>query len=212
MKVNTQVIELNHTDLMSFQERVASSTLFYTSQILPKVYVHIILQTFLILTCGQGDIGAACTSVVTEFRPKKVDQDAPITMEVEYLSPIEREELLEELIWSFRRKYLPDAEDDDVIESEYAKMQRESAEAWSSLEAAFSHHEGFSKDWLTEDMTEEGLAIVTGQIIQWSHELNWPASADSGKWTSTADTADECYEKTSVFMQDQFWPFTKIIR
>lgn len=174
--------------------------------------MHIIIQRFLNLTCGQGDIGAACTSVVTEFLPKTAKHEAVITMEVEYLSIGEIEELLEELIWSFRRKYLPNAEDDAVLESEYAKMERESAEAWSSLEAAFGHHEGFSKDWLTKDMTEEGLAIVTTQIIEWSHELDWPASADSGKWTSTADTADECYEKTSVFTQDRFWPFTKIIR
>lgn len=60
-------------------------------------------------------------------------------MEVEYLSTSETEELIKELLWSFRRMYLPNAEDDDVVETEYARMQRESGEAWSSLEAAFSH-------------------------------------------------------------------------
>ncbi|OBT59443.1 hypothetical protein VE04_00611 [Pseudogymnoascus sp. 24MN13] len=159
-----------------------------------------------------GDIGAACTSIVTEYRLKTANHKAPITIDVEYLSVTEIEELLKELLWSFRRMYLPNAEDENIIQSEYDQMERESAEAWSSLEAAFSHHEEFSKDWLTKDMTEEGLAMVTDQVIQWSHELDWPAGADSGKWTSTADTADECYEKTGVFMEDRFWPFTKIIR
>ncbi|OBT66157.1 hypothetical protein VE03_05075 [Pseudogymnoascus sp. 23342-1-I1] len=159
-----------------------------------------------------GDTGAACTSVVTEYRPKTTNHEAPATMEVEYLSITEAEELLKELLWNFRQMYLPNADDDDVIESEYKKMLRESAEAWSSLEAEFSHQRDFSKDLLIRDMSEEGLAIATGQIIQWLHELDWPADADSGKWTSTADTPDECYEKTSVFMKDQFWPFTKIIR
>ncbi|OBT72960.1 hypothetical protein VF21_08477 [Pseudogymnoascus sp. 05NY08] len=159
-----------------------------------------------------GDIGAACTSVVTEFRPKTTKHEAPITMEVEYVSTSEREELVKELLWSFRRFYLSDAEDDDVSGSEYARMQRESGEAWSSLEAAFSHQSAFSKDLLMKDMSENGLAVATAQLVQWSHEIDWPAGADSGKWTSTADTTEECYEKTSVFMQDQFWPFTKIIR
>ncbi|KFY77671.1 hypothetical protein V499_03018 [Pseudogymnoascus sp. VKM F-103] len=159
-----------------------------------------------------GDIGAACTSVVTEYRPKTASHDAPITMEVEYLSTSEREELIKELLWSFRRMYLPNAEDDGIAESEYARMLRESGEAWSSLEAAFSHQRAFNKNFLMQDMSEAGLAVATAQLVQWSHELDWPAGADSGKWTSTADTADECYEKTSIFMQDQFWPFTKIIR
>jgi hypothetical protein len=149
---------------------------------------------------------------VTEYRPKTAKHEAIITMEVEYLSTSERDELIRELAWSFRRKSLLNAEDDSIPESEYAKIEQQSAEAWSSLEAAFSHHEDFNEDLLIYDMSEAGLAVATTQLIQWAHEIVWPASADSGKWTSTADTADECYEKTSVFMQDQFWPFTKIIR
>lgn len=133
-------------------------------------------------------------------------------MEVEYLSTSEMEELIKELLWSFRRMYLPNAEDDGIAESEYARMLRESGEAWSSLEAAFSHQKAFNKNFLMQDMSEAGLAVATAQLVQWSHELDWPAGTDSGKWTSTADTADECYEKTSIFMQDKFWPFTKIIR
>ena len=108
-------------------------------------------------------------------------------MEAEYLSIGEIEDLIKEVLWSYRRMYLPDAEDGDISESDHARMERESEEAWSSLEAAFGHHKGFSKDWLTKDMSEEGLAMVTGQIIQWAHEIDWPAGANSGKWTSTAD-------------------------
>lgn len=157
-------------------------------------------------------MGAACTSVVTEYRLKPAHYKAHITIEAEYLSMNEIEALIKEVLWSYRRVHLLDAQDDDISENERDKLKRESDEAWSSLEAAFGHHKGFSRDWLTKDMTEEGLAIVTDQIMQWAQEIDWPAGADSGKWTSTADTADECCEKTSVFMQDQFWPFTKIIR
>ncbi|RDL37034.1 Uncharacterized protein BP5553_04467 [Venustampulla echinocandica] len=159
-----------------------------------------------------GDIGAACTSVVTEYRQKTAIHVAPITIEVEYLSMSEIEDLIKELIWNYRRIYLPHSEGENVTENEYTMMQRVSEQAWSSLEAGFSHQREFSKDLLINDMSEAGLAIANNQLVQWAHELNWPDSGESGKWTSTADTADECCEKTSVFMQDRFWPFTKIIR
>lgn len=157
-------------------------------------------------------MGAACTSVVTEYRLKTSNHKARITIEVEYLSMSGIEDLVKEVLWSYRRRHLLDAQNDDICENERAKLKRESDQAWSSLEAAFGHRKGFSKDWLTKDMSEEGLAMVTDQIMQGAQEIDWPAGADSGKWTSTADTADECCEKTSVFMQDQFWPFTKRIQ
>ncbi|OBT96981.1 hypothetical protein VE01_05489 [Pseudogymnoascus verrucosus] len=159
-----------------------------------------------------GDIGAACTSVVTEYRQKTTDHLAPITIEVEYLSMGEIEDLIKELVWNYRQMYLPHTEGDSVSENEYATMQRESEQAWSSLEAGFSHQPSFNKAMLINDISEAGLSIANSQLVQWAYELNWPDSGENGKWTSTADTADECCEKTSVFMEDRFWPFTKIIR
>lgn len=108
--------------------------------------------------------------------------------------------------------YLPHTEGDSISENEYATMQRKSEQAWSSLEAGFSHQPGFNKAMLISDLSETGLSTANSQLVQWARELNWPESGESGKWTSTADTADECCQKTSVFMQDRFWPFTKIIR
>lgn len=124
----------------------------------------------------------------------------------------EIEDLVKELVWNYRRMYLPGVEGEGTSESEYATMQRESEQAWSSLHAGFSHQSGFNKDMLINDVSETGLSIVNSQLVQWAHELDWPDSGESGKWVSTAHTADECCEKTSVFMEDRFWPFTKIIR
>lgn len=137
---------------------------------------------------------------------------APITIEVEYLSIGEIEDLIKELVWNYRQMYLPHTEGDSISENEYATMQRESEQAWSSLEAGFSHQPSFNKAMLINDLSEAGLSIANSQLIQWAYELDWPDSGEYGKWTSTADTADECCEKTSVFMEDRFWPFTKIIR
>lgn len=156
-------------------------------------------------------MGAACTSVVTEYRQRAVDQNDPIMIEVDYLSPNEIENLIKELVWNYRQPYIPETERDETSAAEYARRQRESDEAWSALEAAFRHQGQFKKELLS-DMSDGALERVTDQLILWAKDIEWPNGGGSGKWTSTAQNADECYEKTSTFMRDRFWPFTKIIR
>ncbi|KAH8744019.1 hypothetical protein F5882DRAFT_455086 [Hyaloscypha sp. PMI_1271] len=158
-----------------------------------------------------GDIGAACTSVVTEYRQKTREHTSPITIEVEYLSKSEIEDLIKELLWNYRQIFLPEVEEDKVDPKDYARYQRESEQAWSALEAGFRHQRGFNKQ-LVSDMAEGGLEKATDQLVQWSHELEWPDGGNPGFWKATADTAEECCEMTSIFMEDRFWPFTKIIR
>jgi len=163
------------------------------------------------LLLRQGDSGAACTSVVTEYRQKTKDHTAPITIEVEYLSSSEIEELIKELLWNYRQLFLPGMEKDEVDAKDYLRCQKESAQAWSALQAAFKHQKLFKKEFLS-DMSEGALEKVTDQLIQWTRDLDWPEGGINGVWKSTANTADECCKKTSVFMEDMFWPFTKIVR
>lgn len=107
--------------------------------------------------------------------------------------------------------YLPNIEEDGINAQDYARYQRESEQAWSALEAGFKHQSGFNRQ-LVSNVSEGGLERATHQLIQWAHELEWPDGGDSGVWMAKADTAEECCDLTSVFMQDRFWPFTKIIR
>ncbi|KAH7133693.1 hypothetical protein EDB81DRAFT_859227 [Dactylonectria macrodidyma] len=158
-----------------------------------------------------ADIGSACTSVVTEYRQKKAEHVAPITIEVEYLSASGMKELVKELLWSFRQLYLPGVESDDTSEQDYGRYMRESDQAWSALQSAFQHQRRFTKDFL-RDMSEGALERITTQVLQWVEEIEWPSGGNNGFWVSTAQTAEECCEKTKVFMQDKYWPFTKIIR
>lgn len=143
-------------------------------------------------------------------------QIAPIEIEVEYLSTMEISQHIDELLWNFRRLFLPRAEElskceDRVSEKEYARYERESDQAWSALEAAFQHETLFTRDFLS-DNSVGALERVTSQLLDWAHGIQWPDSGSSGIWKSTAHTADECCELTSTFMQDKLWPFTKIIR
>jgi hypothetical protein len=198
--------------LIFSQERVVSSMPCSTFPKSRKLYVQIVFwRDSGAYYFGQGDIGAACTSVVTEYRQKTTEHKSPITIEVEYLSPPEIESLIKELLWNYRQMYLPNIEDDGINAQDYARYQRESEQAWSALEAGFKHQRGFNKQ-LISNMSEGGLERATDQLVQWAHELNWPDGCDAGIWSAVADTAEECCDLTSVFMQDRFWPFTKIIR
>lgn len=158
-----------------------------------------------------GDIGSACTSIVTEYRQKKPEHRAPITIEVEYLSTSGIKELVRELLWSYRQLFLPGVESSETSDRDYARYTRESEEAWSALQAAFKHKRQFTQK-TAQDMSEGALERITDQLIEWTGEIEWPTGGVDGFWTCTAETAEECVEHTRLFMQDKYWPFTKIIR
>ncbi|MBE3046255.1 hypothetical protein IMZ48_27705 [Candidatus Bathyarchaeota archaeon] len=123
----------------------------------------------------------------------------------------EIEEVLSELLWSYRQLYLPAIESGDISEADYTRYERESVQAWSALGAAFGHRAGFREEQL-RDMSEGALGRVKARLVEWSRELEWPQGVTDGRWTSTAHSAEECCERTQVFMRDQYWPFTKVIR
>lgn len=117
--------------------------------------------------------------------------------------------MVAELLWSYRKLYLDTT--NYLTPEDYQKVQAESQQAWSALKAAFEHRESFSRELLI-DSTEGALERVTQQLVNWAKELEWPEDGDSGIWKSTAENAEECCEKTSLFMASRLWPFTKIIR
>lgn len=169
---------------------------------------HYRLMTLLISWIGRYQW--ACTSVVTEYRQKTRDHLSPITIEVEYLSEREIDDLIKEQLWNYKQIFLPGMEDNTVDSEDHERLQKESEQAWSALEAGFKHQKEFNKELLS-DVTKEGLEKATAKLVQWAHELEWHGDR-SGLGKATADTAEECCEMTSVFMEDRFWPFTKIIR
>ena len=114
-------------------------------------------------------------------------------------------------MWNYRQLFLPNVEVDSVDARDYERYQRESEQAWSALEAAFKNQPLFGKTFL-QDMSDGALERVTNQVMEWAKDIQWPEGGNAGLWRSTADTAEECCEKTSAFMQDELWPFTKIIR
>jgi GTPase SAR1 family protein len=158
-----------------------------------------------------GDSGIACTSLISEYRYKKPEHTAPIHIEVERLSEPEIHELVNELVWNYRKLYLPDVKDKTT--KEYEELERESNLAWSTLNTAFGHKEEFNKKMIELD-SQDGLKKVTSKLTSWTMELEWPkGEGDDPKiWKATAQDAIECCKNTEIFMKDRFWPFTKIVR
>ncbi|KAH8897592.1 hypothetical protein GQ53DRAFT_637825 [Thozetella sp. PMI_491] len=164
-----------------------------------------------------GGMGSACTAVVTEYCQKRAEHgETPITIEAEFLTKAEIEDMIKELLWNYRQLFLPGVESDTTPEADYARYARESELAWSTLEVAFKHRPEFNRKIL-EDMSEGALARIEKMALGWASDIQWPRSPGTaetrpGLWQETAETVEECHSKTELFTQDQYWPFTKIIR
>ena len=157
------------------------------------------------LTMTQSGRGEAVTSVVTEFRYKSDDNPSPFKFEMEFCDKNETEKLLKELVWSYRRLYIPDL---DAQDADFRQIENESAIAWSSLSAAFGHHAELSH--LCGRNTEATEEEIVARLLTWTKDLNWPS--DDGRFEAFVDTANSCRKMTEDFMEDQFWPFIKVVR
>lgn len=130
---------------------------------------------------------------------------------MEYLSEAGIQNHIEELVWSFRRIFLPDVSADLVSPADFVRFQRESQQAWWALSTAFGHERDFNREFLSNG-SSEAFDRITKQLIQWTATIPWPRGDGTGKWIAFAKTPDECNEKTRPFTHDRLWPFTKIIR
>lgn len=157
------------------------------------------------LKAGSGE---AVTSVVTEFRQKTDSNPLPFKIEMEFCSELDSEDLIRELVWSYRQLYLPDI--DKASGEEFNKISKESQVAWSSLQAAFGHHRELKS--LCDKKTQGANAEIIEKLLAWKNELEWPAGHEDGRWEHFVESADECCDLTSGLMQDKYWPFIKVIR
>lgn len=115
-------------------------------------------------------------------------------------------------MWNYRQLYHPDINSDETPAEQYLSIQRESDKAWSALQAAFGNHTELNNNEFLSDQSDGALERVTSTLLEWTKDIAWPQGGHDGMWTSTAESAEECCEKTNPFMQNRLWPFTKIIR
>ena len=148
--------------------------------------------------------GEAVTSTVTEFKYKTDSHPYPFKVEIVFYSKKESEDLIEELVWSYRRFCLLDV--NEAI-PDYERLKQEKETAWQTLKAAFGHHENLQSLCDRENEDE-----IKTQLVSWWDELEWPPGHLDGYWAAFIESAEDCCEIISQFAKDQFWPFIKIIR
>ncbi|CAK7222837.1 hypothetical protein SBRCBS47491_004998 [Sporothrix bragantina] len=167
-----------------------------------------------------SDLGAACTSIATEYRQKAPAHTAPYTVEVEYLAKDAIHDLLKELLWDYRRLYRPGFSQEETSDADFRHFERASEQAWSALSSAFGHKGREFTPQIAQDMSEGVDERLLAQLTAWADEMEWPQSDiinggpphRDGFWTATAETTADCVALTKQFMLDRYWPFTKIIR
>ncbi|RAH84267.1 hypothetical protein BO86DRAFT_397134 [Aspergillus japonicus CBS 114.51] len=170
------------------------------------------------LARSSGD-GAACTTVVTEFR--SVDDEHPqnYTVEADFMDQSEIRELLEELLSSVR-KYYTDAFREVHKSEEKEHIKAAALRAWETLRSLFPNEEGLDLEFLSKE-GEESVKIILTILQEWAMAgLDYrPGGRDNLHYSMVARNADECMEELDSLMADSkdskrpaLWPFVKLIR
>jgi len=164
--------------------------------------------TIILISSTQGDQGSAVTSFVTEYRHRSKQHKDAFTMEVEYFNETEIDEQLHELLWSYRQFFTIEKET-DVNARDYEQMERESALAMATLRGVFGSRAETEPNFL---QAKDAFESILSQLKGLARAIQWPEGAKDGKWSSTAETAEQCHDQTGAFMKEGLWPFTKIVR
>ncbi|RAK74660.1 uncharacterized protein BO72DRAFT_488077 [Aspergillus fijiensis CBS 313.89] len=170
------------------------------------------------LARSSGD-GAACTTVVTEFRSINDQHPQNYTVEADFMDKSEIRELLEELLSSVR-KYYTDAFREVQVSEEKEDIKAAALRAWETLRSLFPHQKGFDLEFLSKE-GEESVETVLTTLQEWAMAGldHRPGGRDNLRYSVVARHADECMEQLDNLMADPkdskrpaLWPFVKLIR
>ncbi|PKX96934.1 uncharacterized protein P174DRAFT_438736 [Aspergillus novofumigatus IBT 16806] len=170
------------------------------------------------LARSSGD-GAACTTVVTEFRSVNEEHPQNYTIEADFMDNAEIRELLEELLANVR-KYYTDAYREVRDATEQEDIKAAARRAWDTLLSLFPNQPALDLDFLSRDGEDAVESIVT-TLEEWAMAGldHRPGGRDSLRYSAVARHADECMEQLDNLMADAregdrpaLWPFVKLIR
>ncbi|TVY12926.1 hypothetical protein LARI1_G009230 [Lachnellula arida] len=156
-------------------------------------------------------LGAACTSVVTEYRLRTPEHTAKYTIEIDRMTDVEVEEQLRELLYSYRSFHIMDLDDKGVSADEQRRLELRSKLAWDTLKAAFGSKQELTEKYL-RDSSSGAEERLREKLKHWTNELVWPRDSYESGWLETAGLAEECKHKTQQFLGGNLWPFIKTIR
>ncbi|PWY94991.1 hypothetical protein BO94DRAFT_456160 [Aspergillus sclerotioniger CBS 115572] len=169
------------------------------------------------LARSSGD-GAACTTVVTEFRSVNDTFPENYTVVASFMDYDEIRELLEELLSSVR-KYYTEAFREVRTSEEQEAIKVAAQRAWDTLKSLFPHQRDFDLEFLLKEGDNAVDSIMT-TLLQWAMAGldHRPGGRDNLQHTIVAHHADQCMEHLDRLMANPeddkpaFWPFVKLIR
>ncbi|KAE8311842.1 hypothetical protein BDV41DRAFT_565575 [Aspergillus transmontanensis] len=169
------------------------------------------------LARSSGD-GAACTSVVTEFRHTDARHPYRYAIEVDYMDEEEVNELLEELVQSFRM-YYTDLYRDVIGVEEQERIRDGSTRAWSTLNSLFRDQPGLTHEFLS-DQTDGALSRILAQLKDWAAQSCTQRPGGTAlQHTIIPGNVQECRSHLDMLTMDPrdeseaaIWPFIKLIR
>ena len=167
----------------------------------------------------QNGDGAACTTVVTEFR--SIDEEHPnnYTVEADFMDNAEVRELLEELL-SAVRKYYTGAFREVSEPGEQEDIRSAAGRAWNTLLSLFPDQPELDLDFVSQEGGDAVEPIIT-RLEEWAMAAqdSRPGGRNSLQYSVVANHADECMEQLDSLMADSrdrnrpaSWPFVKLIR
>ncbi|KAL5050864.1 hypothetical protein BDW71DRAFT_107560 [Aspergillus fruticulosus] len=166
-----------------------------------------------------GGDGAACTTVVTEFR--NVDEEYPnnYTVKADFMDNSEIRELFEELLSNVRR-YYTDAYREVTEVEEQQSIRTAATKAWDTFRSLFPNQPELDLDFLSRDGEDAAESIVS-TLVEWAIARldNQPGGRDRLEEPRVASHADECMDLLDSLTTDHsggggtaLWPFVKLIR
>ncbi|KAF5862014.1 hypothetical protein ETB97_012252 [Aspergillus alliaceus] len=169
------------------------------------------------LARSSGD-GAACTSVVTEFRHTDARRPNRYTIEIDYMDQQEVKELLEELVQSFRMYYTDLYREVTSIE-EQEKIRDRSSRAWSTLNSLFKDQPDLTHEFLS-NQADGALPRILEQLGEWATlSCTRRPGGSALQHTIVPDDAQACRSHLDMLTMDPHdateiavWPFIKLIK
>ncbi|KAL6232076.1 hypothetical protein BDW75DRAFT_233104 [Aspergillus navahoensis] len=166
-----------------------------------------------------GGDGAACTTVVTEFR--NVDDEYPsnYTVKADFMNNVEIRELFEELLSNVRR-YYTDAYREVTQVEEQQNIRTAATKAWDTFRSLFPDQPELDLDFLSRDGEDAAESIVS-TLMEWAIARldNQPGGRERLEEPRVASHADECMDLLDSLTTDHsggdrtaLWPFVKLIR
>ncbi|KAL4941621.1 hypothetical protein BDV06DRAFT_194026 [Aspergillus oleicola] len=162
--------------------------------------------------------GAACTSVVTEFRHVDEAHPRPFTIVADFMNTDEMKELLRELVRAYRMRHTR-AFDEVTDQEECQRITLLSQRAWTTLDSLFPHETDLTEEFLsTEDEQAEGQIITRLEAWAFAGLIHRPGGPEAlrhvfetGDIYDCRETIDTLTVTTRERHRPAIWPFVRLI-